>query len=88
MRIVHQIRSLFLKMERSSVIIIKVGISVCAAVFAVAAVLYVFLSVSDMDFTTGMYWIRQISLFGSRLLLAFTVPVFIMELTYMYRGCK
>ena len=88
MRIVRQIRSLFRKMEHSSVMIIKTGFYVCAAAFTAAAVLYVLLSLSDMDYTTGMYWVGQISLFGGRLLLAFTVPVFIAELTYMYRGCK
>lgn len=88
MRIVQKIRKLFNKMENSSVTIIKAGISVCSAVFTAAAILYVLLIYSDMDYTTGMYWIRQISLFGGRLLLAFTFPVFIAELTYMYRGCK
>lgn len=88
MRIVRKIRKLFNKMESSSVKIMKAGISVCAAVFTAAAILYVLLIYSDMDYTTGMYWIRQISLFGGRLLLAFTFPVFIAELTYMYRGCK
>lgn len=88
MRIVQKIRKLFNKMESSSVKIMKAGISVCAAAFSAAGILYVLIFSSDMDYTTGMYWIKQILLFGGRLLLAFTVPVFAAELTYIYRGCK
>ena len=88
MRIVRLLCRNLKKMELSSVIIIKVGLSLCAAVYMISAVLYVVLSFSDFDYTTGMFWIRQISLFGARLLLDCTFPVFITELMYIYRGLK
>ena len=88
MRILRQFGSMIQKMEHSSIIIIKIGCLLCSAAYIAAAVFLIILTATEMDYTTGLYWITQLSVLGGRLLLACTFPVFIIELIYLNRGCK
>jgi len=75
-------------MERVSKNILFAGVVMSFLIYLSSlTVLFIYALAMD-DFTTGMYWYKQLSELSVRILAAGTAPVFIFEILCISRGLK